>query len=41
MFINEVGCSGTGVGVRSRKWEGEEVWVGKTGGGRFDETEVV
>ena len=41
MFINEVWCSGANVGVRDRGWEGEVVWIGKMGGGRSDETEVV
>ncbi len=41
MFIVEVGCSGAGVDVGGRGWRREVIWVGRVGGGRFYESEVV
>jgi hypothetical protein len=41
MFLVEVRCSGAGVGLGGRGWRGEVIWVGRVGGGRFDETKVV
>jgi hypothetical protein len=41
LFGTEIGCSGERVGLGGRRWRRDVIWVGRVGGGRFDETEVV